>query len=279
MVGAFQANGQRLRYEDTGGDGPAVIFSHAFGTDGSLFGPQLEALGNRWRCVTWDQRAHGASFTDHSYSMWDSARDLLALLDHLGIEQAALVGTSQGGFVSLRAALISPERVGSMAILGSSAAAEAPEQRAAFLALGEAFAAGGANGPPEAVLDAIIATCFGADFDSSRWREQLRAWPVEQLGFALDSLVERDDIVERLGEIQSPVLVMHGSDDASYSPSYGRQIADGVTNSAGFVLVDGGAHFLSATDPGPVNDALERFLIRPPGQAHSRPRSSEPQSG
>jgi len=260
MVSAFEASGQQLRYEDSGGDGPTVIFSHAFGTDGSLFEAQLAAFSDRWRCVTWDQRAHGGSFTDHSYSMWDSARDLLALLDHLGVEQAALVGTSQGGFVSLRAALIAPQRVSSLAILGSSAAAEAPDQRAAFLALGEAFSAGGTGGPPEAVLDAIIATCFGADFDSAGWREQLRAWPVEQVDFALNSLVERDDIVERLGEIQAPVLVMHGSQDGSYSPSYGRQIADGVANCAGFVLVDGGAHFLSATDPGRVNDALQQFI-------------------
>jgi 3-oxoadipate enol-lactonase len=260
MFGAFQANGQQLRYEDAGGDGPPVIFSHAFGTDGSLFGPQLAEFSDRWRCITWDQRAHGGSFTDHSYSMWDSARDLLALLDHLDVERAALVGTSQGGFVSLRAALIAPERVGSLAILGSSAAAEAPGQREAFLALGQAFASGGASGPPEAVLDAIIATCFGAEFDSAGWRERLRAWPSEQVGFALDGLVERDDIVERLGEIQAPVLVMHGSEDGSYAPSYGRQIAEGVPNSAGFVLVDGGAHFLSATDPGRVNQALEQFI-------------------
>jgi pimeloyl-ACP methyl ester carboxylesterase len=192
--------------------------------------------------------------------VWDSAGDLLALIDHLGIEQAALVGTSQGGFVSLRAALIAPERVSSMAILGSSAAAEAPEQREAFLALGQAFSSGGASGPPEAVLDAIIATCYGAEFDSAGWREHLRAWPVEQVGFALNSLVERDDIVGRLGEIQAPVLVMHGTEDGSYAPSYGRQIADGVPDSAGFVLVDGGAHFLSATDPARVNDELQRFI-------------------
>jgi 3-oxoadipate enol-lactonase len=264
MVSAFQVDDQELRYEDAGGEGPAVIFSHAFGTDGSLFGPQVAEFGERWRCITWDQRAHGGSYADHPYSMWDSARDLLALLDHLDIERAALVGTSQGGFVSLRAALIAPERVGSLAILGSSAAAEAPEQREAFLALGQAFASGGASGPPEAVLDAIIATCFGTEFDSADWRERLREWPEEQVGFALSSLVERDDIVERLGEVQAPVLVMHGSEDGSYSPSHGRQIADGVPNSAGFVLVDGGAHFLSATDPGRVNEALQQFIPAQP---------------
>lgn len=110
------------------------------------------------------------------------------------------------------------------------------------------------------MLDAIVATCFGTEFDSAGWREHLRAWPVEQVGFALESLVGRDDIVERLAEIQAPVLVMHGSEDGSYDPSYGRQIADGVPNGAGFVLVEGGAHFLSATDPGRVNDALRQFI-------------------
>ena len=252
--------GQTFGFEDTGGDGPAIVFSHAFGTDGTLFTPQVEAFAGRWRCVTWDQRAHGASPTDGPYTMWDSAEDLLRLLDHLDVGPAALVGTSQGGFISLRAALLAPHRFSAMAILGSSAAAEDPGQKEAFLALGEAFGSGGNAGPPEEVLDAMVSICFGDYAEGGPWREIWRAWPPDQMRLALQSLVERDGLLDRLGEIEAPVLVLHGSEDRSYSPEEGRRIAEAVANSEDFVLVDGGAHFLSATNPGPVNDAVGPFL-------------------
>ena len=52
-------NGQRLYYEDTGGDGPAIVFSHGLLMDGSMFAPQVQALRGAWRCITWDERGHG----------------------------------------------------------------------------------------------------------------------------------------------------------------------------------------------------------------------------
>lgn len=45
-------NGQRLYYEDTGGDGPAIVFSHGLLMDGSMFAPQVQALRGAWRCIT-----------------------------------------------------------------------------------------------------------------------------------------------------------------------------------------------------------------------------------
>src|SRR5882757_11137393 len=52
-------NGQRLYYEDTGGAGPVIIFSHGLLLDGTMFAPQVAALGNKYRCIIWDERGHG----------------------------------------------------------------------------------------------------------------------------------------------------------------------------------------------------------------------------
>jgi pimeloyl-ACP methyl ester carboxylesterase len=73
-------------------------------------------------------------------------------------------------------------------------------------------------------------------------------------------LVDRDEVVNSLGRITAPTLVLHGSVDPCYAPSHGEEIANGVADCRGFVLVEGGAHFLSLTDPEPVNTALQELF-------------------
>jgi pimeloyl-ACP methyl ester carboxylesterase len=68
--------------------------------------------------------------------------------------------------------------------------------------------------------------------------------------------------MDRLAEIQAPTLVLHGSADIAYAVSHGQAIADRVPRSAGCVILEDGAHFLSITDPESVNDELLQFLAR-----------------
>jgi len=255
----FQRDGQPIHYEDTGGNGPAVIFAHAFAMTAAMFAPQIAAFREH-RCIAFDERAHGASPASKPFTFWDSAADLLALLDHLGIEKATLVGTSQGGFIALRAALLAPARAAGVAVFGSSAAAEASETKVAYGELRDGFV-GGANGPPEGVLDTIARICFGPSprFEAETWKAIWRRWPAAQFDYAFRCLVDRDGIEERLSEIAAPVLVLHGSEDAAYTVERGRAIASGVRQGA-FQVVEGGAHFLSITDPEPVNEALRSFF-------------------
>jgi pimeloyl-ACP methyl ester carboxylesterase len=52
-------NGQNLYYEDTGGRGPVLVFSHGLLMDHTMFAPQVQALQGRFRCISWDERGHG----------------------------------------------------------------------------------------------------------------------------------------------------------------------------------------------------------------------------
>ena len=81
-------NGVEITYTDSGGQGQAVVLSHGFLMDQTMFGPQVTALTPRYRVVTWDQRGHGGTRATGEFTYWDSAADVLALLDHLGVEQA-----------------------------------------------------------------------------------------------------------------------------------------------------------------------------------------------
>src|SRR6516225_529714 len=110
-LNAASVNGISIAYSDSGGDGPAVVLSHGYLMDSSMFEPQVAALAPEYRVITWDERGFGATKATGPFSYWDSARDVIGLLDHLGIERAVLGGMSQGGFLSLRATLSAPDRV------------------------------------------------------------------------------------------------------------------------------------------------------------------------
>ena len=118
-----RVNGQAIAYEDTGGPGPAIVFSHGLMMDHTMFTPQVGALRGRWRCIAWDERGHGGTAGDTlaPFSYYDSADDLAALLAHLGIERAVLAGMSQGGFLSLRCALTHPEIVRALVLIDTQA--------------------------------------------------------------------------------------------------------------------------------------------------------------
>ena len=92
-----QVNGQNIYYEDTGGRGPAIVFSHGLLMDHTMFEPQIQALQGQYRCISWDERGHGQTADpEHceAFSYYDSADDLAALLKYQGVEKAMLAGMS-----------------------------------------------------------------------------------------------------------------------------------------------------------------------------------------
>jgi hypothetical protein len=82
-------NGQRLFFEDSGGDGPAVLLSHGFLMDSTMFDPQVEALAPEFRCIRWDERAFGRTeFDGKPFTYWDSAADVQVQLLHGPVGQS-----------------------------------------------------------------------------------------------------------------------------------------------------------------------------------------------
>jgi pimeloyl-ACP methyl ester carboxylesterase len=261
MATVTLGDGQRVHYTDHGGDGPVVVLLHSFLMHGGMFAPQLSALGGNLRLVTVDTRGHGGTPVDGPFDYWDVAHDVLGVLDSLGAPRAAVVGTSQGGFVALRMALLAPERVSALAVLGTSAAAEDAQVAAGYRRLAEAWVT---RGPVDELLDAVEATCLG-DFDASRWKDGWRAISGERFTLLLETLVTRDGLLNRLGKVSCPVLVLHGSADACYPVARAAEIVESVPSAEPLVLVDGGAHFLSLTDPEAVNPYLKAFLSKHAG--------------
>jgi 3-oxoadipate enol-lactonase len=110
--------GADLYYEITG-TGPAVVLVHGFSLDGRMWDDQVVALREVSTVVRYDLRGFGRSSLPTPGVAYSHSVDLLALLDHLGICSAVLVGLSMGGLVAMHAALVAPERVRGLVLLDS----------------------------------------------------------------------------------------------------------------------------------------------------------------
>ena len=251
-------NGQRLRYEDSGGDGAPVVLSHGFLMDREMFAPQVEALAPEFRVITWDERGFGETeFDGQAFTYWDSAKDVLGLLDRLGIERAVLGGMSQGGFLSLRAALLSPDRVRALVLIDTQSGVEDPERLPAYRQMSETWLQ---VGPVDDLANAIASLIIGDPVLSEPWIAKWRELPRENMGPTSDCLFDRDDITDRLDEIGCPAIVFHGTADASIEIEKAEQLCRDLPACTGLVRVEGGPHASNLTDPDAVNGPLLEFL-------------------
>ncbi|GHF24164.1 alpha/beta hydrolase [Streptomyces morookaense] len=234
-----------------------VVFSHGNLMDHRMWAPQIEALRGEFRCVVWDERLHGRTEDDgarHTY--WDSAGDLLGLLDHLGVAQATLVGHSQGGFLSLRAALRAPERVMALVLIDTAAVAWPQEALDQMSGIAGGFRTGG----PDAVAPVLLDLLLGRPGIHEEW---LRVWhgqPRERLADAVAVLMGVDDVSARLAEIGRPALIVHGEADRPVPLPLGQMLRDRLPGAVDLIVVPGAGHTPSLTHPDLVNGPLMTFL-------------------
>lgn len=255
-----EINGVPIRYEDSGGDGPAVIFSHGFLMDHTMFDAQVERLGSDYRCIAWDERGFGDTPAPEHFTYWDSADDAAALLDHLGVDQAVWVGMSQGGFLSLRGALAHPDKVKALVLIDSDSAVDPPEVLEGYQGMLGVFD-GDDDESFEMVLQTVAGMILGTEELAAEWIPKWRERRgVHQLAIPGATLLTRDDVSDRLGEIACPVLVVHGTDDVSIPIEHAAAVVEALPDCRGFVKVDGAAHAPNMSHPDVVNDALAAFL-------------------
>lgn len=116
-AGQVAVEGGTLHYE-TSGSGPAVVLLHGGGLDLTMWDPQVETLSRSFHVIRYDSRGHGRSTAPMGpYSM---VEDLRRVLDHLGVQQAHVVGLSMGGGVALDFASAYPERALTLTLVSTS---------------------------------------------------------------------------------------------------------------------------------------------------------------
>ncbi|HEY3727383.1 MAG TPA: alpha/beta hydrolase [Solirubrobacteraceae bacterium] len=235
-----------------------MILSHGFLMDREMFAPQVQALAPEFRVITWDARGHGETeFDGKPFTYWDSARDCLGLLDQLGIGGAVLGGMSQGGFLSMRAALLAPDRVEALVLIDTQSGPEDPERLPVYRQMQQTWLEAG---PVDDLTDAVAGLIIGDPSHNGSWIEKWRRLPTESMREPGNTLFERDDLTDRLGEISCPAIVFHGTADMSIEVEKGRQLCNALSGCTGLVTIDGAPHASNLTHPDEVNGPVVDFL-------------------
>lgn len=254
----FDHDGIRIHYEDTGGDGLPILWSHGFLMDHTMFDPQVAGLDG-YRHIRWDERGFGDTDAAGPFTYWDSAEDAIALLDHLDIDRAVLAGMSQGGFLSLRAALAHPDRVRALVLIDTQSGTEDPENVESYRGMIDAVATG-----DEETRSGVFDIVGGLIIDDPDLQPEWKAkWMAEDPARIVDpggALLDRDDITDRLGEITCPVLIVHGTADTAIPIEKAELLRAELPDCRDLVPIEGAAHAPNLTHPAEVNRHIERFL-------------------
>ena len=254
----------RIHAEVTG-SGPAVVLGHSFLCSGAMWAPQIGPLAEHHTVVNVDLRGHGRSgAVARPFTLYDLVEDVTAVLDALRIDRAVWAGLSIGGMVALRAALVVPERVSRLILLDTSAREETVRGRLVHrMLLAAAWVAGTRGAMPGIVPQLFCRQTRTTRPDLIReWRDRIASVPFASIRYTLAALHARDRIVERLGEIDVPALVVVGAEDVATPPVCSRQIAAGLPNGT-YMEIENAGHLAGLEQPEAVNSAILSFLGRP----------------
>jgi 3-oxoadipate enol-lactonase len=233
----IEVNGIRLAYERRG-KGASMVLLHGFPLDHHLWDEVAPLLEDQFDLILPDLRGFGGSSTvDSFYSMEDYASDVAALLDHLGIPKAAIVGHSMGGYVALAFARLFPDRVSGLGLVSSQVLDDAPERKE-----GRYKSAAEVSDKGIASVVETMAPKFTSD---ARLQEYARTsmekqQPAAYIG-ALKAMAERVDSTPLLSTINYPVVLIHGDADSLIPVDRAREVKASFPQSH-FVEIRGAGH-------------------------------------
>ncbi|MBV62865.1 MAG: alpha/beta hydrolase [Nevskiales bacterium] len=295
-MASLETNGTRIAYQQFG-EGPDLIMVHGLAANRAFWFTGLAPmLRDRFRLTLYDLRGHGYSATPPSgYSAGQQADDLLALMDHLGIDQAPIVGHSFGGAVALEFAVRYPHRVSKLALLDAKINCLQPTLRLADCAhltpfeqeligdvteidwaaeqqIGirflETVAERRVAGIHSRVTNDFVpfADRRGNGRDARHWLRLLRETTAREEFVSTDGAAP-----EAIAGLSMPVLLMYG-EHSRVRPS-GERLHE-LLPAARYVTVPNAGHFFPARAPRVVLNALAPLLgvaVEPPARHRAAP--------
>ncbi|WP_033136958.1 alpha/beta fold hydrolase [Aeromonas finlandensis] len=255
--------GRRMAYLDEG-QGPVLLFGHSYLWDSAMWAPQIEALKSSYRCIVPELWGHGDSdvLPEGGCTLATLARDHLALLDALGVDEFVLVGLSIGGMWGVELARMAPARLKGLVLMDSFVGLEPQitcERYLGMLAMIEQHGT-----VPAPIIEQVAPIFFANQPDVTLladFKARLAAWPREKIAAMVAvgrSFVTREDRIEWLEEITVPALVMTGCEDKARPVLEGYLMAEVL--GCPFKEIPAAGHISSQENPAFVNQALAEFL-------------------
>ncbi|HEY8491149.1 MAG TPA: alpha/beta fold hydrolase [Dehalococcoidia bacterium] len=244
-------NGIDIHYEDRG-QGPPVLLTHGYGATGAMWRPQVDALTDRYRLITWDMRGHGGTESPEdpaAYSEALTVEDMRALLLHLGVRRAVVGGLSLGGYMSLAFWLAHPEMVRALVLCDTGPGYRNPAGREQWNQMAERRAVALEEGGVRALGSSTEVT------ETARLHRSAQG-----LAHAARGMLKQFDsrVIEALPRIDVPVLILVGERDQPFlAPSdYMERAIPGARK----VVVPAAGHAANLDNPEAFNAALLAFL-------------------
>jgi proline iminopeptidase len=269
MPYAVTSDHVRLYFEETG-SGTPIVFLHEFAADHTNWEPQMRYFARGHRCIAYSARGYTPSDVPPSpdaYSYRHFYTDALAVLDHLGIARAHLVGLSMGSYSSLQIALNAPDRALSMTLAGVGSGSNLDNLEAhrtqcrataeQFATIGSAEVAKVTREAPGRIPFLVKDPRGHADFYGALARHDSRGSANTMRGFqgGRPSIYTQTEAIRK---VPTPALIICGDeDDSCIEPSLflKRQLP-----AAGLTFFPKSGHVLNLEEPALFNDMVERFI-------------------
>jgi pimeloyl-ACP methyl ester carboxylesterase len=236
----------RLYYEVHGGkEKPAVLLLHGGGANTNYWAHLVRDLGSDFQVVVMDSRGQGRSTHEGASISYElMAADGLALLDHLGIKQAAVVGWSDGANIGFYLALRYPQRITALAAFA-----------------GNATPAGYQPSTNPELMSAYVARTRAESlaFSPDARREREKAFTATMLLLGVMWRTQPTLTAKDLASIKVRTAILHAEHDEIIRRAHAREIATGIPG-AKFVPLAGVSHFALLQDPKGFNAAVKAFL-------------------
>lgn len=254
----LQFEGGRIHYVDKG-EGPALLFLHAFPLSSAMWNKQANDLKDAWRVLAIDFPGFGKSDRlARPASMEAFAQVALALLDAAKVERAAVIGLSMGGYAAFELRAMAPGRVGALALCDTRATPDTPDGRKAREATARAVEEDGCAVLAERMLPNLVTP--NAPPALKRDIEKLITEnSPEGAAAALRAMALRKDFTGSLKDIDCPTLVLVGDHDTLTPPSDSQAMAQAIPG-ARFESVHGAGHLSNLENPKDYDAALRSFL-------------------
>lgn len=250
-------NGARIFYQ-VAGQGTPLLLIHGFPLSGQLYQGQLAGLSSRFQVITPDLRGFGKSLApDGNGSIATYAQDMLALMDHLGIQKAIIGGHSMGGQITLEMYKQQPARFAAMLLIDTNPAA------ASFVEQGEwqGYRQQGANAGVSSIVPIVepqLLTGVTRALDSAKSTTMMNILAEASVNGILgggQALATRPNYTSVLGTINVPTLVLIGLEDPVYAFPISQMTKAAIPN-AQLAVILGASHASIFEQPGLANQAI-----------------------
>lgn len=262
----IEINGVLIHYQIRGKGSETIVFAHGLLWSEKIFENQIDALQDRYRCISFDFRGQGqTAVTGAGYDLETLYADTVSLMEALEAVPCHFVGVSMGGMVGLRIAARRPELIKSLALFATSADAEPEENKKRYRTLTFIARIFGLR----MVANKIMPVMFGKSFlndpqraESKRqWRQNLIANRRSGITRAVIGVIEREPIYDEINKISAPTLIARGDEDAAISMEQAKRIHSRIAGSK-LAIIPRAGHTPTVEEPAMVNELIEN-LLRP----------------